>query len=349
MTTPVDVTVLLRYLTGESTEDESRFVQSWCRSSAANAAWLEALRCGGDEGVARFQVDIIRGMERLRNRVDDVLAPEVQQRIGRKRETVHIPTWQRGVFKGQPLRQALWSPITGLILGTALLILGWRFGSAGALRKTPAAKYTTYTTAAGQRATITLPDGNTVALNVASRLEVPTNYGTSNHVVRLTVGEALFTVLHHDGAPFAVVSGTATVRVLGTNFLVRHYTTDTTVTVAVQEGKVVVGNTVVVPRRLVELERNGALREHTVDPGQFAFATGVLMLPQMRLSQAIPELERWYNGEIRLADPVFGDNVIAGRIPAGSLADLADVLSVITGGRVVRDGRILTLYKRTGS
>ena len=64
--------------------------------------------------------------------------------------------------------------------------------------------YTTYATAPGQRATITLPDDNTVALNVASRLEVPTNYGRGNHMVRLPVGEALFNVSksHHDGVPF---------------------------------------------------------------------------------------------------------------------------------------------------
>ena len=53
------------------------------------------------------------------------------------------------------------------------------------------------TAGTGERTTIMLPDDASVALNVGSRLEVPTDYLAGNHTV-LLVGEALFTQ-HHSG------------------------------------------------------------------------------------------------------------------------------------------------------
>ena len=41
-----------------------------------------------------------------------------------------------------------------------------------------------YVTDQGERANIVLPDGNTVALNVASRLEVPADYLAGDHALR---------------------------------------------------------------------------------------------------------------------------------------------------------------------
>ena len=45
---------------------------------------------------------------------------------------------------------------------------------------------------------------------------------TGNHTVRL-IGAGLFTVSHHDGAPFTVIAGATVARVLGTSFVVRRY------------------------------------------------------------------------------------------------------------------------------
>ena len=361
-------------VSGTGTEEQREWVEQWSRERPEHRLMLEQVRRAlQPRRPDRAPVDVEAIVQAVRQRIDRAVSGEYsgasgqevqdgESRVGLK---VHSSPdrdliwrkrdWRRFLRRGslgmQPLRGGgIWYPVAGLVLGAVFVIAGWTLGTTSIRRWFAGAdaRYTTYATAPGQRATITLPDGNTVVLNVASRLEVPVDYGTGDHVVRLPVGEALFTVSHHAGTSFTVVSGTITTRVLGTRFMVRHYLTDTIVTVAVQDGKVAVGNAVVTALRLIEVGRTERLRERSADQGAFAFATGILALPQMRLSEAIPDLDRWYNGEIRLADPALGDQELTGKFTPGSLADLAEFLTVATGGRVVRNGRVLTLYARAG-
>lgn len=204
---------------------------------------------------------------------------------------------------------------------------------------------TTYATANGERANITLPDGSMAMLNVASRLEVPGDYAAGNHTVRLT-GEALFTVTHHTGTPFTVTSGPLTTRVLGTSFLVRHYATDTTTQVAVRDGKVAVRSIVLPASRQFSMDGHGAIRVQPADPSQFSFATGTLVLNGVTLADAIPELDRWYDADIRVGDAALGTRRLTVECAAGSLADLAAILEWTFNMRVVRHGRMLTLYQK---
>lgn len=203
----------------------------------------------------------------------------------------------------------------------------------------------TYTTGNGQRATITLPDGSTVVLNVASRLEVPTDYAAGHRVVQL-VGEGLFTVLPHSGTPFTVIAGSVTARVLGTSFVVRHYPADTTATVVVREGKVAVRSMVLTAARQLVVSRTGMMRVGQADPSQFSFVTGVLSFDGVPLRDAIVVLDRWFDADVRLGDTALGARQVSGGFTAGSLSDLTESLELMFNARVVRDGRVLTVYPR---
>jgi ferric-dicitrate binding protein FerR (iron transport regulator) len=202
-----------------------------------------------------------------------------------------------------------------------------------------------YTTARGERGTVTLPDGSTVILNVASRLEVPADYGVGDRTVKL-YGEGLFTIAHRAHAPFTVLAGTSVTRVLGTRFMVRHYSTDSLVTVAVRDGKVAVQSVVVSADQEVHVRDRHISAVQPANPGQFTFATGILTLDNMPLAQAIPELERWYNVDIQCSNDVLTGRRVKGRFVAGSLSDLTEILEWTFNLRVVRDGRVLTLYPR---
>jgi ferric-dicitrate binding protein FerR (iron transport regulator) len=210
----------------------------------------------------------------------------------------------------------------------------------------PRVAVSTYTTNNGQRANITLLDGTTIALGVASRLEVPADYARGNRTVRL-VGRALFTVSHHDKSPFIVQSGAVTTRVLGTTFMVHHYANDTVTQVAVRDGKVEVNTTVLTASRMIEISQAGEIHTQRVGASPFLFAKGILALDSTRLRDAIPELDRWYDVDIRLSDPVLGQRVIEGRFPTGARSDLVEVLEWMFDARIVRDGRIITLFPKT--
>ena len=204
---------------------------------------------------------------------------------------------------------------------------------------------TYYATGNGERANITLPDGSIVVLNVASRLAVPADYAAGNHVVHL-IGEALFTVSRHEKTPFTVLAGSTAARVLGTSFVVRSYSADTSTIVAVRDGKVAVGTAVVTANRLLEVAGNGLPRVRQSDASPFTFATGTLTLTSMPLTAGIVELNRWYDTDIRLGDSALASRRIEGEFAAGSLSDLAAILELTFNVHVVRDGRVLTLFPR---
>jgi transmembrane sensor len=265
------------------------------------------------------------------------------------RERSTRPALKRiGVSGTQPLRPWRWYTLAGAALTTVALIVGW---SRGIWRPHDAtsAPMLTYLTGAGERASITLPDGSTVSLDVASRLNVPADYLAGNHTLRLE-GEALFTVRHQLGIPLTVNTGAVRARVLGTSFLLRHYATDTTTLVAVSEGRVAVqanqARTVVLTAAQQVAIGRATLRERETDPAAFSFAAGVLTFTGGLFTDAIPELDRWYDVDIRLGDSALVGQRLTGEYAAGSLADLKDLLQLTYNIRVVQDGRVLTLYRR---
>jgi ferric-dicitrate binding protein FerR (iron transport regulator) len=235
----------------------------------------------------------------------------------------------------------LWPPLIGAAIAIAGLAVAWKPGVFRGSERTHAVS--TYVTGNGQRANITLTDGSTVALGVASRLEVPADYSAGNHTLRLH-GEALFTVAHHSNVPFTVIAGRETARVLGTSFVVRHYANDTTTTVAVRDGKVMVHSVILTAARQATIDRRGGVYVRSVDPAVFSFASGVLTLNSLSLSDAIPALDRWYDVDVRLGDSTLVTKRITGDLPVGSVADLISLLQVEM--RVVRDGQILTLFPK---
>jgi ferric-dicitrate binding protein FerR (iron transport regulator) len=262
----------------------------------------------------------------------------------RRRSVFKAHPLRRGASKGQTLRRSVWYGIASIALVSIAILAGWR-GLASHVGGYKDTSVLTYVTGNGERANIILPDGNTVALNVASHLEVPADYADGDHTVRLT-GEAMFTVLHHEGAPFAVLAGPTTTRVLGTNFVVRRYATDSMTTVAVHQGKVSVRSMVVMADRQVEIGRTGVPNTREVNPSLFSFATGVLMLDGVRLSDAIPELNRWYDADIRLGNPALANRMLMGDLPAGTVGEVQEVLELMFNVRVLREGRVLTLFPR---
>lgn len=77
-----------------------------------------------------------------------------------------------------------------------------------------------YATAVGEQRTVELPDGSTVQLNTASRLEVA--FSAQERELYLLAGEAFFGVTHEPGRPFLVHVDGRTVRAVGTAFSIRR-------------------------------------------------------------------------------------------------------------------------------
>lgn len=331
---------LERYLAGELDRPAAGRVERWL-----------AMHPEADTVIRAFVAEVTDADVAVPDR--HVAVQQLRERIGEvSGQSIEVPSAKgssgarRRVPGGRLAAGGIWRSgwyaVAGVLLGVALM-LGWNVTHHAARRSS--ASSLTYATANGERATITLPDGGTVLLNVASRLRVPVDYAAGDRTLSLE-GEALFTVAHHDGAPFTVSAGGATARVLGTSFVVRRYATDTTTMVAVRDGKVAVRSLVLTAGRQVEIRQKGLARVGGTDVSLFSFASGVLSLGGVPLPQAIPDLDRWYGVDIRLGDSTLATRRIKGELTAGSLTDLTALLELTFGVSVVRDGRVLTLYPR---
>lgn len=201
---------------------------------------------------------------------------------------------------------------------------------------------TVYSTPPGSRATVQLRDGTQVLLNVDSRLEVSNSFGSTSRTVTL-VGEAFFNVTHSVGIPFIVSTFGSETRVLGTEFAVKAYSKEN-LSVAVKSGRVAVDQSPVSANEIYTHNQSGTqtLVVGSVDDA-IGFTTGKLILSNVRLIDAIPELNRWYNVNIELAELDLGKLIIDAVLFDGSIGDLTEVLERIFQVNVVRRGRDITL------
>ncbi|HWA08067.1 MAG TPA: FecR domain-containing protein [Opitutaceae bacterium] len=123
----------------------------------------------------------------------------------------------------------------GWILGPALAAAALAVGVVWWAR--PAHQSASFATAAAQRREIALVDGTRVELDAGTRLDV--EIGGAERHVRLSVGEAFFTVSKDPNRPFIVETPAGSVRVTGTVFSV-HTEPSVGLDVTVVEGSVLV-------------------------------------------------------------------------------------------------------------
>lgn len=364
--TPI-IEQLDRYLAGESSPTETRTIRAWLdrfpESEQAmrslrqmrlampeewdpHAAWSETEQRLLQESEASASHDSTRFRSQTLKFLDDQATKRVLLPSSPKPLAISSLKSSLGRF----LIKSHWgSRVIGVGLAASLI---WGFVYFGnAIKRSPDSTRafsvypSTYTTGNGERGTITLPDSTVVVLNVGSRLEVDSDFARGRRVVRVE-GEAFFAVTHHQKSPFVVRAGNTSTRVLGTSFIVRKYPEDTVALVAVRDGKVMVESSVVTANEEVRATLGFTSPVTTTSATRFTFTQGILSIGETSLVDAIPQLNRWYNVDIRLGDPTLAARRIEGQFAAGSLTDLAGNLEWAFNLAVVRDGRTLTLYSK---
>ncbi len=205
-----------------------------------------------------------------------------------------------------------------------------------------------YATAMGKRGTFTLPDGSVVTLNTGSRMAVDRGFGVSHRDVTLS-GEAFFTVVGRPDAPFRVYAGTATTQVLGTQFTVRAYNTDSAVQVAVVQGRVLVGHTILGAGdvgQVIAQREPVVLRE--LDITKYTdWTNGRLAFDDVVFEQIIPQLERMFDIEIRVADAAISRRRLSGTLSDKAADHAMQYVAIMLHARYEREGRVVTLFNNS--
>jgi len=193
----------------------------------------------------------------------------------------------------------------------------------------------------GNRSKVTLSDNTIVWLNAGSRLIYPSRFTGERREV-LLFGEAYFEVAKNAEMPFVVKTTSIEVKVLGTEFNVSAYPDDNVVQTVLKNGSVSIrrnrGNIfekelVLIPNQMALFDKTTQdSKIYTVDANDYIIWTkGLLSFDDLEMSRVLKSLERYYNIQIRYADPMVGSQRISGKLDLNkSLNEVFEYMSKVS-------------------
>lgn len=256
-----------KYLNGETTAAEKKWLENWYASFDNGADWLRA----GTEEAAEITAE-------LKQSLHGKLAGLAQVRAVNKQ-----------VFSLQRKRRLLWAAAIILLLGSSALLY-WLL--------TPGKAMETVVAGNSPR-TVALPDGSVAWLQAGSSIRYDKAF-QGNFREILLEGGAQFDVAARP-QPFVVTSGQLSTRVLGTVFTVQAYRGTDSISITVQEGKVQVRKqqqiigTLEAADRLIFHTTTGAVAQYHL-PGN------EVQCDNQTLQEIMSLLGRWYGYTIQAND-----------------------------------------------
>lgn len=180
-------------------------------------------------------------------------------------------------------------------------------------------------TGVGQFASYQLPDGSTIKLDAATKLEV--RYAADERQILLQQGQAFFEVAADNSRPFVVKTPDSQIKVLGTGFAVGWFASYSQVEVA--HGKVEFSYPGEVRQLTAGQRLQGKLNSQLSQLPVTAIASwrqGYLSFEQQPLSEVMAALNRYLTKPLQLADQQSAALRLTATFQLDQLAQLPDML-----------------------
>ncbi len=239
--------------------------------------------------------------------------------------------------------------VMSLVGVVAMICLVWGVAGYWHVVNKPDLVWLVASTSYGEQKEVILPDGTRLMLNACSQVRYPERFAEEKREVELE-GEGYFQVTHKEEQPFIVTTDAFDVQVLGTCFNVRAYSSDETVAVDVESGKVQVD----LPEAMMRLKAkeqvliNKASGEYSKlhDEGYVAvWRNGGLRFNATPICDVAKVLERRYNCHITFADGQVFNNLISGEHDNQSLEAVLQSIEYTSGIHFRITGNQVVLYK----
>lgn len=353
-------TLLHKYLSGESTEEEKRQVDSWIESDPRNEEFMDSLiKIWEVKPGEEIEVDARAAWETFKHKLT-----EEQRTVSHEKGTNIYALNEQGsphysyAKKSRGYKRAVAISVSAAaVFLVAFLFYQFSSLAAGfyADSSSDPPKVQEIITERGQRTNLLLFDGTSVQLNAESRIRIPPGFGDSTRIVHLE-GQAYFDVTHKPDMPFVVHSGNTFTKVLGTKFDVKAYPGDKQVQVVVEEGKVSLSNSRTAGTdnedRRVNKGQIGLLKEdgrtvvsNTMEIERYlGWKDGRLIFDSTTLDEAIQQLERWYDISIVLADPSVKSEKLTASFKNEPMTEVMNIISLSLDLYYEREGRTFTFY-----
>jgi len=333
--TPDDETtreVILRFLEGDATEQETASLRSWLGQSEANRRYF-------DEVNTTFQATVT--VNRFNHRKVDDAWNALAQKIAAEKEHKPAPAKTVRLF-------TVWKAAAAVALLAASSYLAYRLTPANDETQSAAS---IVRTARGSNTRVLLPDGSVVWLNANSTLEYPAKFGEASREVKLK-GEGFFDV-RKGTKPFIVHAGELQVKVKGTRFNVEAYAESPTLKTTLEEGKVelhVADRTeiyVMKPGDQIVIHKTDAQITRTqVDPADFsAWKEEKLVFDNMPLDGIVAKLENRYKVNILVESIGAKRERMSMTIEHETLDEVLDMIRLSSHLRVKKERNKIILFE----
>lgn len=155
---------------------------------------------------------------------------------------------------------------------------------------------------AGQRAEVILSDGTKVWLNSKSTLTYPLDFDKNSRNVKLD-GEGYFMVTKNKKQAFIVETNKHNIKVLGTEFNVIAYSTDSIWEIALLKGAVeivsqcssTINGMKLEPNTMVSLRKNILIKEEIKEVDHFLWREGLICFNNVPIKEMFEKLKRYYD------------------------------------------------------
>jgi transmembrane sensor len=335
MSDDLDWKVLDRYLAGDASPAEAANARAWLAASPERRQLADAL---SDRSTPRAVVDVDAAWQRVASRT--VEGPSRRQALRRR-----VVAW----------RATPWLAAAAIVVIAVSITVQRGQDRAPSPRTTIAhSTWREIETPRGSHVAIDLPDGSTVKLNAGSRLRFDSTGRGRDVYLR---GEGYFVVKHNASRPFVVHANGASIRDVGTRFVVRAYDGEAGTMVVVAEGAVslrrdvadISDSVTATEGMLARLTSSGSLATATVDPSRYlAFTDGRLVLDGVTLATALPMIERWYDVDIKLADSLLATRQVTAEFHGETASEAMRALSIALDLDVSANGKSFVIGARKG-
>ena len=207
----------------------------------------------------------------------------------------------------------------------------------------------------GQKAETTLPDGTKVWLNSGTVISYPVSYGIAKRTATLVEGEIYMEVTKNEEMPFVLNTSRGLVKVHGTSFNVRDYSSDNSMTISLKEGSIEYfssdnkSKVLMSPGQKVVLDKStnavesSQEQDNSVSKTSSAMALqkcdaeiesiwhlGELKIEKENLMDVMAAMERWFGVEIEISGNLPRESYYWMTIKTESLREMLGLLNKIT-------------------
>ncbi len=300
----IDMDLLTRYFSGETSQEETRKVEEWMSGSEDNRKEFDQLKQAWDlmdKTHPRREINIDKEWKYLRNKIH--ASADQHHKVFHFRRVIQIAA--------------------AVILLVSIGLVSRQM----ILNKSVNTKMT-------ETREISLPDGSKVTLNAGSKIIYAKNYALSNRQVKLT-GEAYFEVKRDTTLPFIIILNDAEIEVLGTSFNVKAYKGSNKIEVTVTEGQVSLYEKDIRNKRIIATvgekaiyDRNRKIVKKTLNADQnyMAWKTHKLIFNNDKLSTVAETVENVYHRKIVLKNEKLNSCTITTRFEGKDIETILKVL-----------------------